>query len=200
MLQTVNVLQEGTKAEKEAATTRILDAPERFIPPVFYVLAQELFRQGRKEDALFWLNAGRLRAGYDVYRCADSSVAEALMVMYMDLPPDLRAAQLEDVERLKQILARVLDWDATTPYAYDHRWINLHGLGSYTNSFSQLRGMFGNVELESLSVPEDQWPELRGKAREDFRAGLEEAIAELQRKSGDGGDCDLCRNDGTRNP
>lgn len=30
--------------------------------------------------------------------------------------------------KLEELVPKVVEWDRKTPYNYDHRWINLHGM------------------------------------------------------------------------
>ncbi len=115
------------------------------------------------------------------FRCADETARGGVSAMESQLPHNLRLAEREDRVQWKRVIDQVLEWDEETPYSYDHRWINLHGIGAYRNVFPELENKWGGRKLEALSLPEDQWPELRKKVREDFRQAFEEGNSQIPR-------------------
>ncbi len=44
-----------------------------YVPPVLMAFVIVHYRQGKTEDAIFWFNAGRLRAQFNAVRCTDIS-------------------------------------------------------------------------------------------------------------------------------
>ena len=84
--------------------------------------------------------------------------------------PAIESIAFKDPEKLRKTVDEVITWDEKTPYNYDHRWINLHGMGSFSGGSS------------SRSVPTEKWQDLAAQARKDFRAGLEAGlkVAKLQ--------------------
>jgi len=114
-------------ANFDELATKIAKGAGSYQPFVFYVLAQAYVERGKKDEAAFWYYAGKLRARYDGARCADVSARQA--VGYLDQGyPRLAHNFAGDYDRLLATLKKVKAWDATTPYEYDHRWINLHGM------------------------------------------------------------------------
>jgi WD40 repeat protein len=154
---------------------------DKYAPPVFFVLADLLYRQGNLPDAIFWFNAGRLRAEFDAARCADVSARDAVSVLVMETPVDLRKAQFNNVDQLRSIIQKVIQWDATTPYNYDYRWINLHGMNAMESGLGQTV-----ASSQPLSLPESTWTGLAKKNREDYAKGLEEAVAQVEKKKAEG--------------
>jgi hypothetical protein len=61
------------------------------------------------------------------------------------------------------VVERVVEWDRATPHDYDHRWINLHGMGAFTGA-------------TALSRPAAQWPAIAEETRGGYLRGLEEAL------------------------
>jgi tetratricopeptide (TPR) repeat protein len=164
---------------------RILRTPGEFIPLVFYRLAVSLFTEGKKEEAIFWLNVGRLRTWYDACRCADMVARNtSLRDIEAQLPEALRQAEYQDRQLHARVVQEVLDWDEKTPYFYDHRWIYQHSSGAYIASMGPEKAEAAGLqevrdpdaEPGALSLPEKRWPEIRQQARRDFQTGLEERI------------------------
>jgi hypothetical protein len=63
----------------------------------------------------------------------------------------------------RAVVERVVEWDRATPHDYDHRWINLHGMGAVTGS-------------GPLSRPAAEWPAIGERTREEYLRGLDEAL------------------------
>jgi hypothetical protein len=147
-----------------------------------------LFADGKVEEAVFWLNAGRLRTQYDAFRCADLLARNtSLRDMEAQVPEDLLRAELDRPALHERVIQEVLDWDETTPYFYDHRWIYQHGSGAYMAimgpeqaeeaGFEEIRDP--DAEPGAHSLPKSRWPELYQAAREQFRAMLEATSLQL---------------------
>jgi hypothetical protein len=141
-------------------------------PPVLFAMARLLYQRGDVEDAIFWFNAGRLRGNFDALRCTDISARSAIPALVAQTPVELRKAQFADVQRLRAIVAKAISWDEATPHNYDQRWINPHGMEAMKKGLGDT-----NPSSSPLSVPQEKWDGLAKQAREDYRKGLEEAIA-----------------------
>ena len=170
-MQTMQVLMQGTDAERKKTVSAIVLAPQNYAPPVFYVMSSLLFQSGLKDDAAFWFYAGQLRARFDANRCADVTARSAVSVLNDRYGTPINQYMFQDREKLLALVEKVVKWDRETPHAYDHRWINLSGMGATT---SAMEGASGETRL---SMPEDQWEAIAEKTRTDYLAGLREAIA-----------------------
>lgn len=169
--ETIRQLQTIRGRENDELIVTIEKNSGNYAPPVLFVLARLLYKQGKSEDAYFWFNAARLRGNFDAARCADESAKSAIPVLVAQIPVDLRREEFNDLDKLRDIIHRVVQWDETTPYHYDHRWINLHGMGAITAGAND-----ANATSPAMSVPEDQWPELAKKMRDDYLDSLDKAI------------------------
>jgi hypothetical protein len=141
-------------------------------PPVFFALARLLYQRGDVDDAIFWFNAGRLRGNFDALRCTDISARSAISALVFQIPAELRKAQFADMQKLRTIITSVISWDEATPHNYDQRWINLHGMEAMKQGLGD-----PNPSSVPLSVAQEKWDGLAKQARDDYRKGLEEAIA-----------------------
>jgi WD40 repeat protein len=147
----------------------------KYAPPVFFALADLLYRQNNLPDAIFWFNAGRFRADFDAARCADVSARDAVSILVLGIPVELRKAQFNDVNQLRTIVQKVIQWDEVTPYDYEYRWINLHGMNAMRSGLGQ-----SEADTEPLTLPLSTWPDLAKKNRDDYAKSLEDAIAAVQ--------------------
>ncbi|OLT13415.1 hypothetical protein BJF78_03670 [Pseudonocardia sp. CNS-139] len=156
----------GDTAARERAVTTILAAPELFAPPVLCALAAELFARDRRDDAVFWYHAGQVRARFDANRCADPTAGSAVAVLRERFGAPINRYAFTDRANLRTLVERAVQWDATTPHDYDHRWINLHGMGAFT----AVAGGAG------LSRPEEEWADVAARTRAEYLRGMHEVL------------------------
>jgi hypothetical protein len=175
--ETIAALTSGTEAEKGRAIQAVEAAPQKYAPPVLYVLSSTLFAQGRKDDAAFWFYAGQLRGRFDANRCADVSARQAIAVLNDRFGPDINKYTFKDIPKLQALIPRVVEWDRKTPHEYDHRWINLHGM---TAMIDGLDGPSGKPK--ALSLPRAQWEALAEKTRTDYLEGFKQAYEMVQKE------------------
>jgi hypothetical protein len=148
------------------AVAAVLATPQRYAPPVLAAAAAELFAAGRRDEAAFWFYAAQLRARFDANRAADPTAGAAVEVLSQHYGPRINRHAFSDPAGLWALVERVVAWDRATPHDYDHRWINLHGMGVFTGA-------------TVLSRPAAQWPAIAEETREEYLRGLEEALRDL---------------------
>lgn len=166
--KTIKILTQGSDTEKTKAIAAIKEHPEKYAPPVFYVLSHVLFAD-HKEEAMFWFYAGQLRIRYDANRCADESAVSAAGALSNQFGPLINQYAFKHIDTLKKIIPKVIKWDEQTPHEYDHRWINLYGMGAFTD----------NGKNAVLSKPKKEWDAIAKKTRADYLAGFNEAMKEM---------------------
>jgi hypothetical protein len=167
----IAVLTKGTDAEKDAVVARILAKPGETSPPVFMLVSQRLHETGDTAAAYRWFCFGLLRAQYDARRCADDTARQGVSIMTQNVASEIkRYLGTLAPEEVLPFAQSVLALDEAAPYAYDHRWLNLHGMGAFTNTDGK----------KPLSVPEAEWPALRKEARDALVSGLQEYAAMLR--------------------
>ncbi|MBN1595846.1 ankyrin repeat domain-containing protein [candidate division FCPU426 bacterium] len=173
----MKTLIQGSGAEKQAAIAEVTAKPDQFNPAVFYALSNALFQEGRKDEGAFWFYAGQLRARYDANRCHDISARQAVGVLNQSFGSEINQYMFQDTVKLEKCIGRVLEWDRKTPHHYDHRWINLHGMGAIISGL-------GNTEAaqfsEPLSMPEEEWDQIAEKTRAEYLEGFKLALDEMK--------------------
>lgn len=167
-----DILLKGTPEQKQSAIDKVLADPSKYAPPVFYCLSQALMSQGKKEEATFWYLCGQLRGRYDANRCADVSARSAIAVLNQQFAPTISPYIRENLLTLEPLVQKVVNWDRTTPYNYDHRWINLHGMNSF--------GFDDKTNAEPLSLPKSEWPSIAEKTRTEYLKQFQEVVAEAR--------------------
>jgi len=164
--ETIKVLSQGSDSEKKKAISEIKAHPEKYAPPVFYALSHALFEDD-KEEALFWFYAGQIRIRYDANRCADKSARSAADVLSNQYGVLINQYAFQHIDLLKKIIPKAVKWDEETSNDYDHRWINLHGMGAFTG---------GEKEL---SLPESEWASIKKKTSDEYLKGFQEAMKSM---------------------
>jgi ankyrin repeat protein len=173
-IRLMKVLMYATADAKAEAVKKVLASPSKFTPPVLLALVPNLMHQGAKDDAVFWYLAGYLRARYDGNRCTDSSARAGFGVLFATFAPVQYIR--EKPSTLEPLLQKVIDWDKKTPYGYDHRWINMHGLSAFSSA----------ADSDPLSLPQSEWPIIQARTRKEFLEEFTKIIAQL--KAGPDGD------------
>ncbi len=168
----------STSAEtRDAAIREVLAKPQSVMPTVLYSLSAALFAKGEKDDAAFWFYAGQLRARYDANRCADVSARQAVAVLNQNYGPPINQYAFQDIPKLKTLIPMVVEWEEKTPHDYDHRWINLHGMGAMMRSFGD------DKAPHPLSLPEADWPHIGQETREAYLRGFNEAMEQMEARA-----------------
>ena len=165
-LKTVGVLTHGSPEEKLKVVAQIRKQPEKYAPPVFYLLSNVLFQMGDKDEAAFWFYAGQLRARFDANRCAEPSARAAVAELNDQYGAIInKYVFMEKPSMLDDLVPRVVDWDRKTAHNYDHRWINLHGMDAVMSAM-------GHAPPTALSLPKEQWDQVAERTRSDYLAGF----------------------------
>jgi hypothetical protein len=175
--ETMKALAGGTAEERRKAIETIQLSPQKYAPPVFFLLSNVLFQGGKQEEGAFWFYAGQLRARFDANRCADISAREAVGVLNQEYGSVINQFMFKDLSKLEELIPKVVEWDRKTPHDYDHRWINLHGMGAM---MSGLDAEDSSEKPAALSLSEEQWGEIAEKTRADYLAGFKEALARMK--------------------
>jgi hypothetical protein len=180
--EAVDILAGKDYAAKAGKAEQVLAHPEKYNPPVLYMLSYVLFQQGRKDEAMFWFYAAQVRGRYDANRCADLSARPAVQELNRKIGPYINPYAFQDLEKLKQTVVRALEWERTTPHLYDQRWINLHGTEATTSAMKSLSGAQIHEE-PVMSLPESQWEEIHKKTLDEYMADFKEALGILKERA-----------------
>jgi hypothetical protein len=164
--KTIEHLHGKNKNLKQQAVSSILQSPNDYNPPVLYALSRELFLQDKKEEASFWFYVAQLRARYDANRCADRSATQAVSILNGEYGPDINKYAFANHDFLKSTVEKVVEFVKTNEENYDHRWLNLHGMG-----------VFLNEEGEALSKPQEEWPAIKLKTVDDYYSSFLDYLA-----------------------
>lgn len=162
---TIKSLQSSSSKARLNAIKKITNSPEDYAPPAFYLLSSVLWRDGKKDDAMFWFYAGQLRGSIDANICADKSAGDAMEALNQKFGSEINQYAFTDISKLTNTVEKVIAWEEKTPCKYDRRWINLHGMNAFlanTNS--------------PLSAATDRWEAIRKTTREEYRSSFYEML------------------------
>jgi hypothetical protein len=174
----IKQLVSNSPAEQEAAIKAIETSPDKYAPPVFYKLSSVLFIKGNRERAAFWFYAGQLRGRYDANRCADISARSAIAVMNQQFGGLINQYMFAHLDKLEKLVPEVIAFDKKTAHNYDHRWINLHGMGAIQTSLGDEK-----TQTEALSLPKAQWAAIEEQTRRDYLVGFKEALKQAKERA-----------------
>jgi hypothetical protein len=163
----------GSDKKAASATAEKVEAsPSNYSPPVYYAMSAHLFSKGENDLAMRWFYAGQVRARYDANRCNDKSARSAVGVLNQKYGPQINQHGFKDIEKLEKIVRDAVAWSLSTPHSYDHRWINLHGMGAFTGSSS-----------DTPSLPESEWEEIKKSTHSKYLEGFEKAMKQMKENS-----------------
>ena len=177
--ETIQILAKGTTEEKRNVIAKIRANPENYAPPVLYVLSNVLFANGKKDEGAFWFYAGQLRARVDANICVDSSARQAVSVLNQNYGTPINQYTFQNIPELEELIPKVVEWERKTPYNYDRRWINLHGMDAM---MSGLGAQSKDTSQASLSYPKDKWNEIAEKTRTDYLSDFRQAMTQMKNK------------------
>ena len=166
----INVFQGKDKKLKLQLIDSILSKPNDYNPPVLYALANELFSQNKKDDAVFWFYTAQLRARYNANLCMDNTAKQAVSILNNTYGPDINKYAFKDIEKLEKIVMKVIDFVRSNNENYDPRWINLHGMWAIES------GLSDTVETRELSKPKEEWETIKKKTIDDYYNGFIEYV------------------------
>ena len=169
--ETIRSLQTAKPEAQAELIKKITGAPENYAPPVLYLVSSLLFKEDKKDEAMFWFYAGQLRGRIDAEICADRSAREAVAVLNQQFGLPINQYAFKDIPKLTATVENVLKWEEKTECKYDRRWINLHGMGAFV----------GDADA-ALSAPAAEWENIRKKTRDEYRTGFNEAMKGLAAK------------------
>jgi len=177
--ETITLLSSGTAEERQKTITRIKARPQDYAPPVLYAMSSALFASGEKDEATFWFYAGQVRARVDASICADATARQAVSVLNRQYGAPINQHAFQDIAKLEALVPRVVEWDRKTPYNYDRRWINLHGMKAV---MSGMGTQSPEASAAPLSLPREQWNDIAEKTRVDYLSGFKNAMTQMKNR------------------
>lgn len=152
---------------KADTINEILKTPNEYAPPVLYLMSAIMFDNDYQDQATFWYYAAQLRARSDANKSGDNTAHTAVNQLNQRFGIRIAPYSMSNPQRLQGIVSQVLEWDSEQDRSYDPRWIALQGKDVVT-------------ETKVNFAPRDKWQEIDALTRNQFRQGLEQALAKLR--------------------
>ncbi len=168
------------KSENTETVNQTIDSilvnPNRYNPIVMYTLSSVLFEKKRKDEAAFWYYVAQLRARYDTNLCLDESAKQLAGYMGMMFGQEINPYAFEDLKKLETTVNKVVAFVKDNEEAYDHRWINLHGMEAMKKSLDE------KTEDIEMTKPKSEWTAIKQETITDYYNGFKEALVELKKR------------------
>lgn len=152
---------------KAETINTILKAPNNYAPPVLYLISAIMFDNKYEDQGTFWFYAAQLRARSDANKSGDDTAHAAVSQLNQRYGEHITPYSMGNPELLKGIVNQVLEWDAEQTRNYDARWIALQSKDVLTET---------SIDF----APQPKWQEIDALTRNQFRQGLEQALAKLK--------------------
>lgn len=157
-LSVMGGLSSKDKILENRAVDSVLKEPNNYAPPTLFLLSIVLFSQNKKEKACFWFYVAQLRGRYDVNISLDSSAGRALSMYREIFGLPINTYAFKNINRLKKIVTKVVDFVRANPENYDHSWIYNQGLGPTDSTLS----------IDKMCKPKSKWAEIKRQTIEDY--------------------------------
>jgi hypothetical protein len=167
IVELLNNEKENVRIE---TVNNILSNPNNYNPPVLYALSKELFEENKKDEAMYWFYIAQLRARYDSNLCLDASAKQGVGILNGTYGPNINEYAFNDVDKLELTVNKVVDFVKKNEENYDHRWLNLHGMGAIINSMDK------TAETPEMIEPKDKWTAIKKKTIDDYYNGFIEFV------------------------
>lgn len=174
-IEAVRLLADSTHTDKTEIIDSVEHSPDKYIPPVLYVLSYVLFNSDRKNEAAFWFYLAQLRARYDVNRCADKTANAS--EYNQKFGPDINKYATQNLDSLQVLITNVINFEKNHAENYDQRWINLTGMVAMSAGLGDKKAL-----TKPLSLPQEQWAAIKEKTINDYMNGFNEVMAMLKKQ------------------
>jgi hypothetical protein len=175
----LQTLVEGNIEEQNKIATELLNNPNAYNPTALYALSAFLFRNNRKEEACFWFYVAQLRARFDANLCLDNSAKSGVAVLNQTFGPQINEYIFKDIEQLKNIVKKVVEFVKSNEEKYDHRWLALHGMNAMMAGLDE--DDVKSKKNPKIIEPETKWAEIKEKTITDYYNGFLDAMKNLNK-------------------
>ncbi|MFD0752110.1 hypothetical protein ACFQZS_18290 [Mucilaginibacter calamicampi] len=154
----------------KSAVLTVSQNPNKYSPPVLYVLSAMLFKNKKYDESMYWFYLAQLRGRYDANRCADATARQAVTILNNDFGPEINQYAFKHIDQLKATIEKVVTFVQNNEELYDNRWINLHGIDAMSKSLN------GNSKNRELSLPQKDWPKIKKQTVDNYYSDFKKYV------------------------
>lgn len=163
-----------------AAVDSVLSRPDEYTPTLVCLISNILFAEGYKDSAAFWFYVGRTRARIDANLCTDNTAKSAVGELTQHFGPEINKHVYEDINQVRPIWEKVVQYIETHEEHYDRRWIALHGMRAMLSGLDEDEGE--EEETEPIILPQEEWARIKKETLEKQMVDLESALKSLEER------------------
>lgn len=175
----LQILIDGNIEEQSNTATEILNNPHIYNPTALYALSAFLFKTDKKEDACFWFYVAQLRARFDANLCLDNSAKSGVAVLNQTFGPQINKYIFQDIEQLKNIVKKVVEYVKNNEEKYDHRWLALHGMDAIMSGLDEED--VKSRKTAKIIEPESKWAKIKEKTITNYYEDFHEAMKSMKK-------------------
>lgn len=124
--KTNRLVQEVTEGNLDTIR-KVMDNPNDYEPPVLFAYAEQVYKSGHYDTAMFWFYTAQLRARSDANKSLDNSVQEGVTRLSSVYSQTIGRYAMEHPNELESTMKKVLEWDTISERNYDPRWVAILG-------------------------------------------------------------------------
>ncbi len=146
---------------------QVMNDPDKYVPPILFAYAEQVYKAGHYEVAMFWYYTAQLRARSDANKSLDKTVQKGVTLLGQRYGTEIGPYALSHLDQLELVMNQVLTWDETANRKYNPKWVVLLG---------EEAKISGNVRF----VDESKYKEIDKEVRRGWKLGFETALRKLK--------------------
>lgn len=148
----------------------VLENPNNFEPPVLFAYADQVFKAGQPEIAMFWYYTAQLRARSDANKSFDRTVQDGVTNLSSNFGAEIGNYALENLDSLEKTMGKVVEWDASAQRNYNPKWVAILGNEAKIGDKIRFRDPSEYKKVDSAT-------------REGWKQGFASALKQLKEQS-----------------
>src|SRR5574344_726638 len=152
----------------------VLENPNNFEPPVLFAYADQVFKAGQPDIAMFWYYTAQLRARSDANKSYDKTVQLGVTKLSSNFGSDIGKYALDNLDALERTMSKVVEWDKTAIRNYNPKWVAI--LGDEAKIGSKIRFRDPSEYEKVNNATRDGW-------KQGFSAALKQLRTQSKRKN-----------------
>lgn len=124
--KTNRLVQEVTEGNLDTIK-KVMDNPNDYEPPVLFAYAEQVYKSGHFDTAMFWFYTAQIRARSDANKSLDNTVQDGVTRLSSVYGQTIGRYALEHPNELESTMNKVLEWDRISQRNYNPKWVAVLG-------------------------------------------------------------------------